>query len=114
LGVEETAQPRKSSARRYLESLLGWPSSESSGGTIYQTALLTSILEYSIIVFFGSWLIVEYVYNVYEQRYFGSYDPIFLILVLMTASLYGFSRLISSVRSQFKPVKKTVKPEDDY
>lgn len=115
MGVEESeAQPKKSSARRYLESLLGWPSSESSSGGLYQTTLLTSVLEYFIILFFGGWLITEYFYNIYEQQYFGSYDPIFLIIVLMTASAYGFSRLISSVKSQFKPVKKTAKPEDDY
>ena len=113
MGVEEEAQPKKSSHRRYLESLLGWSSGESTNSPIYQTALVTSILEYFIVLFFGGWLIVEFLYNSYEQQYFGSYDPVFLIVVLMTASAYGFGRLISTVKAQFKPRKKTSFPEDD-
>jgi len=114
LGVEEEAQPKKSNSRRYIESLLGWNSEESTGGGVYQTALFTSLLEYVIVLFFGTWLIVEYFNNVYEQQYFGSWDPVFLVIVLMTASAYGFTRLVSAVRTQLRPSKKTTKPEDDY
>ena len=114
MGVEEEAQPKKSGSRRYIETLLGWPSEESVGGTLYETTLFTSILEYAIVVFFGVWLITEYFYNVYEQQYFGSYDPVFLVIVLMIASGYGFMRLIASMRTHLKPVKKKSRPEDDY
>jgi hypothetical protein len=118
LGVEEVgAQParKKTGHRRYLESLLGFPNTESSVDTsVYQTTLLTSVLEYFIIIFFGLWLMVEYFYNIYEQQYFGSYDPIFLIIVLMVASAYGFHRLIAAVRVQFVPLKKRMLAEDDY
>ncbi len=114
MGVEEAAQPRKSNSRRYIENLLGWNSEESTGGRIYETTLFTSVLEYGIVLFLGSWLIVEYFYNIYEQQYFGSWDPVFLVVVLMTASAYGFTRLVSMVRAQLRPAKKTVKSEDDY
>ena len=116
MGVEgEEAQPRKSNTRRYIENLLGWPSEESGGVGTYETALFTSLLEYFIVLFFGTWLIVEYFYNVYEQQYFGSFNPIFLVVVLMAASAYGFTRLVSSIRTSLKPryVKKK-KVEDDY
>ena len=114
MGVEEEAQPKKSGSRRYVETLLGWPSEESAGRTLYETALFTSLLEYGIVLFFGVWLITEYFYNTYEQAYFGSYDPVFLVAILMFASGYGFMRLINVIRSQFRPVKKKSKPEDDY
>ena len=114
MGVEEEAQPKKSGSRRYIETLLGWSSEESAGSTLYETTLFTSILEYAIILFFGIWLITEYLYNVYEQQYFGSFDPIFLVIVLMIASGYGFMRLISAIRSQLRPAKKKSQPEDDY
>jgi len=114
LGVEEEAQPKKSGSRRYIETLLGWHGEESTGGSLYQTTLLTSILEYAIVLFFGVWLVTEYFYNIYEQQYFGSFDPVFLIVVLMIASAYGFTRLISNIRTQLRPPKKTIKPEDDY
>ena len=94
--------------------MLGWPSEESTGVGVYETALLTSLLEYFIVLFFGTWLIVEYFYNVYEQQYFGSFDPVFLVVVLMVASAYGFTRLISTLRTVLKPSKKTRKSEDDY
>jgi len=114
LGVEEEAQPKKSGSRRYIETLLGWPNEE-SGTNLYQTALLTSILEYAIVLFFGVWLITEYLYNIYEQQYFGSFDPVFLVVVLMIASAYGFTRIISTVRTQFLPVRRKNKPsEEDY
>jgi hypothetical protein len=114
LGVEgEEAQPRKSNSRRYIENLLGWPTEESTGLGVYQTTLLTSLLEYFIILFFGTWLIVEYFYNVYEQQYFGSFDPVFLVAVLMVASGYGFMRLISTVRAGLRS-SKVKKIEDDY
>ncbi|HZY93447.1 MAG TPA: hypothetical protein VFE98_01120 [Candidatus Bathyarchaeia archaeon] len=92
---------------------MGWSSGESTNSPIYQATLVTSILEYFIVLFFGGWLIVEFLYNSYEQKYFGSYDPVFLIVVLMTASAYGFGRLISTARTQFKPRKNTTSPEDD-
>jgi hypothetical protein len=114
LGVEEEAQPKKSGSRRYIETLLGWPSEESAGGTLYETTLFTSILEYAIVLFFGVWLITEYFYNIYEQQYFGSFDPVFLVAVLMIASGYGFMRLITAIRTQVRPAKKKSKPEDDY
>ena len=115
MGVEEAAQPRKSNSRRYIENLLGWTSEESTGGRLYEITLSTSILEYAIVLILGSWLIIEYFYNIYEQQYFGSWDPVFLVIVLMTASAYGFTRLLSVVRSQLRPPKKTIKsPEDDY
>ena len=114
MGVEgEEAQPRKSNSRRYIENLLGWSTEESTGTGVYQTALFTSLLEYFIILFFGTWLIVEYIYNVYEQQYFGSFDPVFLVAVLMLASGYGFIRLISTVRASLRS-PKTKKIEDDY
>ena len=114
MGVEgEEAQPRKSNSRRYIENLLGWPTEESSGSGVYQTTLFTSVLEYFIILFFGTWLIVEYFYNVYEQQYFGSFDPVFLVAVLMIASGYGFMRLISAVRAGLRS-SKAKKIEDDY
>lgn len=115
MGAEE-AQPKKSGSRRYLETLLGWPSEESRGGSLYQTTLLTSILEYGIVLFFGIWIITEYLYNVYEQQYFGSFDPIFLVVVLMIASAYGFTRVVSTVRGQIRPgyVKKKRPAEEDY
>ena len=115
MGVEgEEAQPRKSNSRRYIENLLGWPSEESSGIGVYQTALFTSLLEYFIVLFFGTWLIVEYFYNVYEQQYFGSFDPVFLVAVLIAASGYGFLRLISTVRSGLRSTIIKKKVEDDY
>ena len=70
-------------------------------------------MEYFIILFFGTWLIVEYFYNVYEQQYFGSFDPVFLVAVLMIASGYGFMRLISTVRAVLRS-SKIKKVEDDY
>ena len=115
MGVEgEEAQPRKSNSRRYIENLLGWPSEESTGIGVYQTTLLTSLFEYFIVLFFGTWLIVEYFYNVYEQQYFGSFDPVFLVAVLMAASAYGFMRIVSSVRSGLRPTRVRKKVEDDY
>ena len=116
MGVEEEeTQPRKSNSRRYIENLLGWSSEESSGIGVYQTALFTSILEYFIVLFFGTWLIVEYFYNVYEQQYFGSFDPVFLVAVLMAASGYGFMRLVSMVRTSLRPTRvNRKKVEDDY
>jgi len=114
LGVEEEAQPKKSGSRRYIETLLGWPSEEPVGGTIYETTLFTSILEYAIVLFFGVWLITEYFYNTYEQQYFGSFDPVFLVVVLMIASGYGFMRLINAIKTGFRPAKKKTRPEDDY
>ncbi len=114
MGVEEEAQPKKTGSRRYIENLLGWPSEESARGSLYETTLFTSILEYAIILFFGVWLITEYFYNIYEQQYFGSFDPVFLVVVLMIASGYGFMRLIGAIRTQLRPAKKKTKPEDDY
>ena len=115
MGVEEEAQPKKTGSRRYIETLLGWPSDESAGGSLYETTLFTSILEYAIVLFFGVWLITEYLYNVYEQQYFGSFDPVFLVIVLMIASAYGFTRLISAIRSQVRPRGKSSRPkEEDY
>ena len=116
MGVEgEEAQPRKSNSRRYIETLLGWPIEESSGIGVYQTALLISLLEYFIVLFFGTWLIVEYFYNVYEQQYFGSFDPVFLVAILMAASGYGFMRLVSTVRTGLRSTRmKRKKVEDDY
>ena len=114
MGVEEEAQPKKSGSRRYIETLLGWSSEETAGGSLYETTLFTSILEYAIVLFFGVWLITEYFYNIYEQQYFGSFDPVFLVVVLMIASGYGFMRLITSIRNQIRPVKKKTRPEDDY
>ena len=114
MGVEEEAQPKTSGSRRYIETLLGLPGDETAGGSLYQTTLLTSMLEYGIVLFFGIWLITEYFYNVYEQQYFGSFDPVFLVIVLMIASAYGFTRLISTIRTQIKPVKRKSRPEDDY
>ncbi len=114
MGVEgEEAQPKKNNSRRYVETLLGWANEESAVAGLYETALLTSLLEYLIIIFFGAWLIVEYFYNVYEQQYFGSFNPVFLILVLMAGSGYGFTRLVSTLRNAIGSPKKT-KMEDDY
>jgi hypothetical protein len=114
LGVEEETQPKKSGSRRYIETLLGWHGEDSAGGNLYQATLLTSIIEYAIVLFFGIWIVSEYFANVYEQQYFGSFDPVFLVLVLMIASAYGFTRLISTIRNVLKPSKKTSRPEDDY
>ncbi len=114
MGVEgEDAQPRKSHSRRYVEALLGWAGEDSRVGGIYETALVTSLLEYLIVLFFGLWLVVEYFYNIYEQQYFGSFNPIFLVLVLLVASGYGFTRLVSLVRHAVGPPKGTF-AEDDY
>ena len=114
MGVEgEEAQPKKNNSRRYVETLLGWASEESTVGGLYETALLTSLLEYLIVIFFGVWLIMEYFYNIYEQQYFGSFNPVFLILVLMVASGYGFTRLVSALRTAIGIPRKT-KMEDDY
>ena len=114
MGVEgEKTPPKKSSSRRYVESLLGWAGEEGTVGGLYETALVTSLLEYLIILFFGIWLIIEYFYNIYEQQYFGSFNPIFLVLVLMAASAYGFTRLISILRHSLGPPKQT-SMEDDY
>ena len=115
MGVEgEEAQPKKSGSRRYIENLLGWPSEESTGIGVYQTTLLTSLYEYFIVLFFGTWLIVEYFYNVYEQQYFGSFDPVFLVAVLMVASGYGFMRIVATVRTGLRPTRVRKKVEDDY
>jgi hypothetical protein len=115
LGVEEEAQPKKTGSRRYIETMLGWPSEESAGSNLYQTTILTSILEYAIVLFFGVWLITEYLYNIYEQQYFGSFDPVFLVVVLMIASAYGFTRIISTIRMQLMPARRKNKPsEEDY
>jgi len=94
--------------------LLGWHGEDSAGGNLYQATLLTSIIEYAIVLFFGIWIVSEYFANVYEQQYFGSFDPVFLVVVLMIASAYGFTRLISTIRNVLKPSKKTSRPEDDY
>ena len=109
MGVEGEAQPRKSSSRRYVETLLGWASEESTGRGVYETTLATSLLEYMVVLFFGVWLIVEYLYNAYEQQYFGSFNPVFLIVVLMAVSGYGFSRLVSVARPAGR-----ARSEDDY
>jgi len=114
LGVEgEEAQPKKNGSRRYAETVLGWASEDSVGRGVYQTTLVTSLFEYVIVLFFGGWLIVEYFYNVYEQEYFGSFNPVFLIIVMMMASGYGFARLVSLVKSVAGPAKPA-KSEDDY
>jgi hypothetical protein len=114
LGVEgEEAQPKKSNSRRYVEALLGWAGEDVTVGGIYETALVTSVLEYLIVLFFGLWLVIEYFYNIYEQQYFGSFNPIFLVLVLLVASGYGFTRLISLVRHAVGSTKRAV-TEDDY
>ena len=94
--------------------MLGWHGEDSAGGNLYQATLLTSIIEYAIVLFFGIWIVSEYFANVYEQQYFGSFDPVFLVIVLMIASAYGFTRLISTIRNVLKPSKKTSRPEDDY
>jgi len=113
VGVEgEEAQPKKSHSRRYVDTLLGW-ANEDGGGGIYETALVTSLLEYLIILFFGVWLVIEYFYNSFEQQYFGSFNPVFLVLVLMAASGYGFTRLVSVIRQAIGPAVPTV-AEDDY
>lgn len=115
MGVEgEEAQPKKNISRRYAETVLGWASEDSVGRGVYQTTLVTSLFEYVIVLFFGGWLIVEYFYNVYEQQYFGSFNPVFLVIVLMIASGYGFARLVSLVRSVYAPSGAEEKPEDDY
>jgi len=115
LGVEGSeAQPKKSHSRKYVEALLGWASEESKVTGIYETALLTSLFEYLIVIFFGVWLIIEYFSNVYEQQYFGSFNPIFLVIVLMAASGYGFTRLVSIVRSIFGVAPPKTNREDDY
>ncbi len=113
MGVEGEAQPRKNDSRRYVETLLGWAREESAGTSLYQTTLATSLLEYLVVLFFGTWLIVEYFYNVYEQQYFGSFNPVFLTLVLMMASGYGFTRLVHLVRHDVGPTKRA-QLEDDY
>jgi len=114
LGVEgEEAQPKKSHSRRYVETLLGWASEEGGAGGIYETALVTSLLEYLIVLFFGVWLVIEYFYNTFEQQYFGSFNPIFLVLVLMAASGYGFTRLVSVIRQAVGTPQRTI-TEDDY
>jgi hypothetical protein len=114
LGVEGGGtQPKKSHSRRYVETLLGWAGEEGRAGGIYETALVTSLLEYLIVLFFGFWLVVEYFYNTYEQQYFGSFNPVFLVIVLMAASGYGFTRLVSIIRQAVGAVKRTIS-EDDY
>ncbi len=114
MGVEGSeAQPKKSHSRKYVEALLGWAAEESKVTGVYETALLTSLFEYLIVIFFGVWLIIEYASNVYEQQYFGSFNPIFLVIVLMAASGYGFTRLVSVIRSVFG-VSPKVAREDDY
>ncbi len=113
MGVEgEGAQPKKSHSRRYVDTLLGW-ASEEDGGSVYEAALVTSLLEYLIVLFFGVWLVIEYLYNSFEQQYFGSFNPVFLVLVLMAASGYGFTRLVSVIRQAVGPTIQTVS-EDDY
>ena len=96
-----------------MDTLLGWASDESAAGGLYQTTLATFILEYIVILFFGSWLIVEYFYNTYEQQYFGSFNPVFLTIVLMMTSGYGFTRLLSMVKRAVGPTKQSPS-EDDY
>ena len=114
MGVEGSeAQPKKSHSRKYVEALLGWAAEESKVTGVYETALLTSLFEYLIVIFFGVWLIIEYFSNVYEQQYFGSFNPIFLVIVLMAASGYGFTRLVSVIRSVFGFRPKGNR-EDDY
>ena len=113
MGVEgEAAQPEKSHSRRYVDTLLGW-ANEDGGGSIYETALVTSLLEYLIVLFFGVWLVIEYLYNSFEQQYFGSFNPVFLVLVLMAASAYGFTRLVSVIRQAIGQTTPTI-TEDDY
>src|SRR5260370_42452653 len=97
-----------------MKTLLGRHGEDSAGGNIYQTTLLTSIIEYGIILFFGIWIVSEYFANIYEQQYFGSFDPVFLVVVLMIASAYGFTRLISTLRTVLKPSRHATRPEDDY
>ncbi len=115
MGVEGSeAQPKKSHSRKYVEVLLGWAAEESKVTGVYETALLTSLFEYLIVIFFGVWLIIEYFSNVYEQQYFGSFNPVFLVIVLMAASGYGFTRLVSIVRSVFGAAPSRAGREDDY
>lgn len=97
-----------------MESLLGWAAEESKVTGVYENALLTSLFEYLIVIFFGVWLIIEYFSNVYEQQYFGSFNPIFLIVVLMAASGYGFTRLVSMIRHVFGVAPPKAGREDDY
>ncbi len=97
-----------------MEALLGWAAEESRVTGVYETALLTSLFEYLIVIFFGVWLIIEYFSNVYEQQYFGSFNPIFLVIVLMAASGYGFTRLVSIVRGVFGVAPSKARREDDY
>jgi len=99
LGVEgEEAQPRTSTKRKNVKTLSGWASNESGRRGLYETTLATSLFEYMIVLFFGAWLIVEYFHNVYQQQYFGSFNPVFLVVVLMASSAYGFLKLVFGVR----------------
>ncbi len=93
--------------------MLGLASNESTGRGVYETTLVTSLLEYVVVLFFGVWVIVEYVYNSYEQQYFGSFNPVFLVIILMVASGYGFTRLVSLARNGAGPAKPAML-EDDY
>jgi len=63
---------------------------------------------------FGISLIVEYYHNVYQQQYFGSFNPIFLVIVLMASSGYGFARLVNQVGGRLGKDKSPSKTEDDY
>ncbi len=112
MGAEEKeAQPRKrSDSGENTEALLGWGSEPK----VYENALVTCILEYAIILLFGISMIIEYYHNVYQQEYFGSFNPVFLVIVLMASSGYGFARLVNLIGGKIGKDKVGEKLEDDY
>ena len=67
-----------------------------------------------MILSFSTWPMVEYFYSEYEQQYFASFDPLFLVIVLMAASAYGFTRLVSTAKSDLRRPSSKKKVEDDY
>ena len=111
MGAEEgEAQPRKNNNGRTAETLQTWANEP----RVYESALITCIFEYAVILLFGISLIVEYYRNVYQQQYFGSFNPIFLVIVLMASSGYGFARLVNLVGGRLGKDKSPSKTEDDY
>ncbi len=112
MGAEDSrAQPRKRSDGEVdAGAMLGWGNEPK----VYENALVTCVLEYAIILLFGISMIVEYYHNVYQQQYFGSFNPVFLVIVLMAGSGYGFARLVNLIGGKLGKDKVGKRAEDDY
>lgn len=114
MGAEEGgAQPRKNKVEGDIAETGETLQPRTSDPKLYEGTLLTCILEYAVILLFGISMIVEYYHNVYQQEYFGSFNPVFLVIVLMASSGYGFARLVNLIGRTDRDISSQ-RVEDDY